>query len=558
MASFLASLAVPSAIGGVSALLGSRGRSSPQYGRPSNSGNWSFQDARTDYGANLYDPMYADWYNYAYGPEQEQLTNEGRGMWADMWGDRSRYQQQADHLYGGDATESQYYNPEEQAGMRRTDERYGAMSTPEEYAAMYMTPEEMQASGGDPWAGLNRFDQDAAGIRSDLDTREQRSFDTLGEQDRNIRGVGQRYRQGAGSALTSGASGMRGAVEGAGQDLDASGQSVRGLYGDPDILASEEFMRDYKFGPEDTRDLEHLATSGVGTRYQSEVEDIQRQAAAQGNSSPLALAAMRERANRASAREGADAAVGARAQGRQMELDTTRGREDVRLGAEQNQARLGTSSELSLADMLQRRRAMQLGAEQDIRNAELDNEGRQADFDAGNERYLGSSRLDTYGNIGNARQQAGQYIAGTGSGLAQGADDRATSRANDMARNRQETQRYTTGQRYNQGRQTALDSSDIERGIADQRLNFNQERRGYVSGMQAGSQAGALSSMGQRQGFYGTRGGLRNQASGNLGTYDINRRNQAYRDLAIPSRGERAISAGLGGFAGAGGGGGGD
>jgi len=550
----MASLAVPLAVGGVSALLGSRGRSSPQYGRPSNSGNWSFQDPRTDYGANLYDPMYADWYNYAYGPEQEQLTNEGRGMWADMWGDRSRYQQQADHLYGGDATDSQYYNPEEQSGMRRTNERYGAMSTPEEYAAMYMTPEEMQASGGDPWSGLNRFDRDAAGIRSDLDTREQRSFDTLGEQDRNIRGVGQRYRQGAGSALSSGASGMRGAVEGAAQDLDASGRSVRGLYEDPDILASEEFMRDYKFGPDDTRDLEHLATSGVGTRYQSEVEDIQRQAAAQGNSSPLALAAMRERANRASAREGADAAVGARAQGRQLELDTTRGREDVRLGAEQNQARLGTSSELSLADMLQRRRAMQLGAEQDIRNAELDNEGRQADFDAGNERYLGSSRLDTYGNIGNARQQAGQYIAGTGAGLAQGADDRATSRANDLARNRQSAQQLTAAQRYNQGRQTALDSADIERGIADQRLDFNRERRGYTAGMQAGAQSGALTSMGQRQNFYGTRGNLRNQAGSTLGQYDLGRRVQDSTDFDRPSRVERGISAGAGAFMGAGGG----
>lgn len=554
----MASLAIPLIAGGVSAFLGSRGRSTPNYGRPSNVGNWTFQDPRHDYGANLYDPMYSDWYNYAYGPEQQQLTDEGRGMWADMWGDRTRYQREADFLYGGDNTESQYYNPQEIENMRRTNERYGAMTTPEEYAAMYMTPEEMQASGGDPWAGLNRFDQDAAGIRSDLDTREQRSFDTLGEQERNIRGVGERYRQGAGGALTSGAAGMRGAVDGAGQDLDASGRSVRGLYEDPDILASEEFMRDYKFGPEDTRDLEHLATSGVGTRYQSEVEDIQRQAAAQGNSSPLALAAMRERSNKAAAREGADAAVGARAQGRQMELETTRGREDVRLGAEQNQARLGTSSELSLADMLQRRRAMQLGAEQNIRDAALENEGRQADFDAGNERYLGSSRLDTYGNLGNARQQAGQFIAGTGAGLAQGADDRATSRANDMARNRQDTQRYTAGQRYDQGRQTAMDSSGIDRGIADQRLDFNRERRGYTAGMQAGSQAGALSSMGQRTGFYGTRGGLRNQASGNLGTYDINRRNQAYRDLAIPSRAERAISSGIGGFMGAGGGGGGN
>lgn len=551
----MAAAAVPLAIGGISALLGSRGRSSPQYGRPSNVGNWTFQDPRHDYGANLYDPMYSDWYNYAYGPEQEQLTNEGRDMWADLWGDRTRYQQQADWEYGSD-NPNRYYSPEEQAGIRRTDERYGAMTTPEEYAAMYMSPEEIQASGGDPWAGLNRFDQEAASIRSDLDTREGRTFDTLREQERNIRGVGERYRQGAGGALTRGAKGMRGAVDAAGQDLDASSGSVRGLYNDPNILASDEFMRDYKFGPEDTRDLEHLATSAVGNRYQSEVEDIQRQAAAQGNSSPLALAAMRERSNRAAAREGADAGVGARVQGRQMELDTTRGREDVRLGAQQNRARLGTSSELSLADMLQRRRAMQLGAEQDIRNAELDNEGRQADFDAGNERYLGSSRLDSYAGLGNARQQAGQFIAGTGAGLAQGADDRATSRANDLARNRQETQRHTAGQRYNQGRQTALDSSGLDRDIANQRLDFDRERRGYLSGMQAGSQAGALSSMGQRQGFYGTRGGLRNQASGNLGNYDINRRNQAYRDLSIPSRSERAISAGIGGFVGSGGGGG--
>lgn len=554
----MAALAVPLAVGGISALLGSRGRSSPNYEElgPQNQGNWAYQDPRTWYGRSPYDQQYSDWYEAAYGPRGNQLEQEGRDMWADMWGDRSRYQQQADHAYGYDNEAEQYYNPEEQMNMRRTDERYGARTTPEEYASMWMTPEEIQASGGDPWAGLNRFDQEASGIRSDLDTREQRSFDTLGEQDRNIRGVGERYRTGAAGALTSGASGMRGAVDGAGQDLDASGASVRGLYNDPDILASEEFMRDYRFGPEDTQDLEQLASSAVGSRYQSEVEDIGRQAAAQGNTSPMALAAMRERANKAAAREGADASVGARVQGRGLELDTTRGREDVRLGAEQNQARLGTSSELSLADMLQRRRMMQLDSERDIRNAALDNEGNQAQFDAGNEQYLGSSRLGVYGDLGNSRQRAGEFIAGTSAGLAQGADDRATGRARDLAQNRQDTQRYTANDRYNQGRQTALDSSNIDRGIADQRLGFNQERRGYLSGMQAGSQAGALTSQGQRYGFYGTRGGLRNQASGTTASYDMGRRNRAYGDMSIPSRTDRAISAGIGGFVGAFGGGG--
>jgi len=551
----MAAAAIPYAIAAGSAYLGSRGRSSPNYGRPSNVGNWTFQDPRYDYGGNLYDPMYSNWYDQAYGPGGQQLDQEGRDMWADMWGDRSRYQQTSDYLYGPEGAPGQFYNPQEQEGMRRGYERYGAQTTPEEYANMYMTPEEMQNSAGDPWAGLNRFDQDASGIRSDLDTREQRSFGTLGEQDRNIRGVGDQYRQGAAGALTSGASGMRGAVQGAGEDIAGTAGGVRGLYNDPDILASGDFMQNYRFGPEDTRDLEHLATSAVGNRYQAETEDIGREAAAQGNTSPMALAALRARAAKASARDSADAAVGARVQGRGLELDTTRGREDVRLGAAQNRANLGTSAELSIGDMLQRRRQMQLGSEQDIRNAALQNEGNQADFNAGNERYLGSSRLGVYGDIGNARQQAGQYIAGTGAGLAQGADDRATGRSMDLARNRQDTQRYTSGQRYNQGRETANDMSAIERDIANQRLGFEQERRGYNTGMQAGSQSGALTGMGQRYGYYGTRQGLRNQSAGQLGDYDINRRNQAYRDLGIPSRSERAISAGLGGFIGAGGGG---
>ena len=578
MASFL----IPLGMMAASAFIGSRGRSTPDYSRlgptsNQNTGNWNFTDPRFDYRTNMYDPIYSNWYNAQYGPEAQQLGQEGRDMWADMWGDRSRYQQQADFAYGPDASADQYYTPEERENMLRTYERYGAMTTPEEYANMWMTPEEQMASSGDPYAALNRFHAGTQSMRNDMDFREQRSFDTLNEQDRNIRGIGDSYRQGSARALDAGAGGMRGAAYASDLEMDpnysgkqegrlsGAGGTIRSGYNDPSILASDEFMQDYRFGPEDTQDLEHLAGTAVGTRYQSEVGDIERKAAASGAASPMALAAFRQRANQEAAREGADAVVGARTRGRGLELETTRGREDVRLGAAQNRANLMTQAELALLDQglnegriaeqlrlnaNQRRRGMQMDAEGRIMDASLGNERDQAAFNADNERYLGSSRLGTYSDIGNARQRFGEFETGTGAGLEQSADEIAARRAFDLAQNRQNTQRYTAADRYNQGRQTALDSAGINRDIANQRLGFNQERRGYLSGMQAGSQGGALTGMGQRQSLFGTRGGLAGNAASTMAQYDLGRRDRASRDFGLPSRFERGASAAIGAAAG--------
>jgi len=568
-------LAGAAAGGGLGALTGGKYN---YRGGPSQIGNSKFNDPRTEFSRNLYDPMYADWYNYAFGPEQQQITDENRDMWAGMWGDRSRYQQQGDYLYGDDASDSQYYRPQEIENMRRYQERYGAQTTPEEYANMYLSPEEQQAMGGDPYAAYNRFRDEASGMQRDLDIQEGRTFDSLAEQERNLRGAGDQYRQGAGRVLDRGGRGMRDAAYSEdlamdptlrGSQMGRVGETatgVRGMHNDPNILASRDFMDNYKFGPEDTKDLEHLASSTVGNRYQSEVEDIGRKAAASGNSSPMALAALRERSNRNAAKEASDASVGARVQGRGMELETTRGREDVRLGAAQNRARLGSSNELALGDMAlgegrnleqmrlgaeANRRGMQMTAEDRLMQSELGNERDQAGFNADNERYLGTSRLGAYSGLGNARQRQGEFIAGTGAGLTQHGESEASRRAGENATNRQQTQRYTAGQRYNQGRETANDMSDIERRIADQRLGFGQERRGYVAGQQAGAQSGALTSMGQRQNFYGQRGNLRNQASSNLGQYDLGRRQFDF-NTQTPSRGQRAIAGAVGGALGAG------
>lgn len=568
-------LAGAAAGGGLGALSGGKYN---YRGGPSQIGNSQFFNPRTEYSRNLYDPMYADWMNYAFGPEQEQITNENRDMWAGLWGDRGRRQEEGDHLYGENSSDSQYYRPQEQENMRRYQERYGAQTTPEEYASMYLSPEEQQAMGGDPFAAYNRFQQDASRMQSDLDTQEGRTFDTLGEQERNLRGAGDSYRQGASRALAAGGRGMRDAAYSEDLAMDPSlrgsqmarigetASGVRGMHNDPNILASQDFMENYKFGPEDTGDLEHLASSSVGNRYQSEVEDIGRKAAAGGNSSPMALAAYRERANRNAAKEAADASVGARVQGRGMELETTRGREDVRLGAAQNRARLGSANELALGDMAlgegrnleqmrlgaeANRRGMQMTAEDRLMQSQLGNERDQAGFNADNERYLGTSRLGAYSGLGNARQQQGQFIAGTGAGLTQFGESEAARRAGENATNRQQTQRYSAGERYRQGTGTANDMARIEQQIADQRLGFGQERRGYVAGQQAAAQSGALTSMGQRQNFYGQRGNLRNQASSNLGQYDLGRRQQDFA-TQTPSRLQRGLAGAVGGALGAG------
>lgn len=515
-----------------------------------------YQSPNAWYG-NPYAMSYAQWYNSQYGPETQEQGGQVQLAQQDFRSQFHKYGAGADQAYGvnsglaGNLPSTMQYTDPEQGQILREQERRGSMTTPEQYAQMQWDPTEQANYQGDPYAAYNTFAGNVGNAYRDIDTQEGRTFDALGSSDQILRGYGDRYGQQSAGILDTAGNGMRGAAyspdlfldEGYGgrqqATLSAGEAAARGIYQDPNLEASSEFMNDYKFGPQDTLDLEALAGTAVGSRYRGQIEDLKRDAAKQGTTSPMALAAMEDRFGRQSAQEAADAAIGARSQGRQLELATTKGREDTRLGALQKKAGYGLDAELTLGgrrlgaeseteqlrlNAAQKARGMQMGAEGSLAQMGLASASDVAGFQAGNERAQEQARLGAYGTLGSSRQGLNQF-ATSGLTQTQGAGEAAASgRAATTADQRVANTRANTTQQFGQGQTVAGSLSDASRGIADRRLSGEQERRGYLTGMTGASQQGMLTSTGQAQNFINGRNQAGTAAAGVYGGYDTARR----------------------------------
>jgi hypothetical protein len=609
--------------------------------------------------------LLANWWESMYGSDYGGFGSEIDSRTDEYGYDRRRYRDAADRGYGvDDPTKTpahMQYSPEEQAGILREEERRAALTTPEEYAGMYRSGDENAAIGGDPYAGYNAFQGGMSGLNRDLDFSEQRTFDTLGEQDRNVRRIGDDFRQTSAGRLDSGTNAIRGAVttgrtdygnaidegsagfnsaidqgergygaaidEGSAGIREATGDprlqldagysgrvddiltqgegNVRDIYQDPNLDASQEFMDQYQFTDQDMSDLEALAGTAAGARYRDLQSDIERRAASGGQTSASALATIKGRFQRQAAQEAADAVLDARTRGRGMQLDTVRGREDVRLAAEQANANRGVGAELELGDrrygaetlteqmrIAASQRAAQMrqtgetdimgarigtegdllharmtgadrtmtartgaardlmaatqAGESDIMHTGLDTAARTAGFDRDSEMGLTDDRLREYGReIGN-RLDVGKFgTSGAAEWQAKG-EGMASDRARDAANHRTDTAKYTAGQRSNQEMGLADRFSAGSSQIADARLAGGKEQRGYLAGSTDRSTQAELTSSGQRQAQYATKFGASNQAAGLGANLDTERKKLA----AAPKAWERLAGAGLGAVSG--------
>jgi hypothetical protein len=125
-------------------------------------------------------------------------------------------------------------------------------------------------------------------------------------------------------------------------------------------------------------------------------------------------------------------------------------------------------------------------------------------------------------------------------------DAASTGRARDIANNRQQTQRDVDNTRYQQNFQTQGVLGDRYRDIANQRLDFEKERRGYLAGNTGMYYQGGLTGQGQQVGAYGARTGAQNTSGAN---YARDWRTGEELELArrnSPTGLERGIAAGLG------------
>lgn len=544
----------------------------------------SYYQSSTNWYGNPYAMQYANWYNSQYGQptqqQQQQIQNQGQGFSNDY----QTYKTAADVSYGvNPATgiangipQNMTYQPNEASDITQYDLRTGSMTTPDAYQQMQWNPDEQAAYSGDPYAGYNAFAGAVQGGYNDMDSQRGLTYDALAEQDTNLRSLGEGYQKTAGGILDTAGTGERGAAYASDLNLDpnyagqitgqlgANASAARGIYQDPNLQVSNDYMTNEQFGPQDAQDLEALAGTAVGARYRGQIEDVKRQAAAQGTTSPMAIAAMEDRFGRQSAQEAADAAIQGRTQGKQMELQTTQNRENTRLGAEQTQAGMGLGAELTLGGQAlqaeseteqmrlgaaEKARQMQVQAESDLAAKGLASASDVAGFQAGNERAQSAARLGAYNSMGQ-QQQALDMFNTQGQTQTQTAGEAAASdRAATTAAQRVAAARANSTQQFGQGQTVAGSLSTAGQTIADRRLAAGQEQRGYMTGMVGANQQGMLTNTGQAQNFINGQNSAGNAAAGTYAGYDTNRRNTA-AGAKNPSPFGAVVGAGLGALAG--------
>ncbi len=440
---------------------------------------------------NPYDMMYNQWLGTQFGPQQQAIWNQV-GSNLDTYGrNYQRYTDLADASYSPEHYgRNAYYTPDEINDMTRQSQFMAGMTTPDEFAATYFSPEEQARISGDPYAGLNYFNDRAGRQFSDLDTQEGRTFDALSSMDDRLDRYGDQYEQTGRGALDSGAGRMR------------------SLTGSDALNLDPEFARNYKFGQSDVNDLENLAGTTAGNQIRSQAESIDRRAAAQGNTSPMALAAMKQRFANDAASQAADAATGARVQGRGLQLSTMANKEGMRLDAERGKTDRQTDAERTIM-------ANELGYGSSL-----------AGLRSGNTQFGSNARLSAYDQLGKLRQNANQFTAGMGGQFAAQGDTNASNRAAGIAGQRTSTQANNNTVRYGQNYDTQRQLASAANNIANQRLGANQEQRGYWAGQAASNSGAQQNATNTASNWWSNWNNAGQNASNSYGSYDLNRRTQ--------------------------------
>lgn len=459
--------------------------------------------------SNPYDMMYNQYMGSQFGPQQQALWNQVGSNISQFQNNYSNYNNTADQMYTGNAYQNNaFYNPDEQNNMIRQQQFQSGMATPEQYASTYFSPDEQASINANPYAGSNYFNQQMGNAFGDQSNQENMTYDALAGQDTNMRNIAQGYGQSGNAALDSGTGAVRGAA------YNPALQAQTGNMG-----LSDAFNSQYNFGDKDVADLENLAGTTAGKQIQGQSEDIERKAAEQGNTSPMALAAMKQRFANDAASQSADAATGARVQGRGLQLSTEANKEGMRLGAEQAKEGMRLSGADTAA-------GLQTGAEQNLLNSRLGFGQNLAGLQSGTEQYLGGSRLNAYSGLGSQRAGLNQFTAGMGGQFQAAGDTAASNRAAGIAGQRTQAAGNELSSRFQQNYDTNRQLAQGYTNVANQRLSGNQEQRGYFAGQAATNQGALQNATNAGTNFYTNYNNVGQSAANSYGSYDLNRRNQ--------------------------------
>ena len=427
----------------------------------------------------------------------DQTANQGLQYWDPL---TSQYVSATNQALNNLAQTPGYTAPE----ASQINTNYSQFNTsPDALNAQYLTPAEQQEVYGNPYAAKTGVDQGTAAEGQALNDYQSNLSGQLQNYGTDLSGNTQNFQTGTMTAAGQLQSGLQNAQSGFSK-LD-SAVSNPNLAFDPN--STEQQMTN-----QDVQNIKTAAGARIGNQYQTAEDQLRRDAAAAGNASPLAIAAGNARLQHQEASDQGNSELNADIAARQAQYDRAASIEAQR---EQNAfGGAGLKANAATTEQSQAQAAAGLGGQANLSAAEA---AGQAGINAANQ--YGQANINAANTYGQQAQNTLSNITNQQYGANTAADNASTSRAAQIAGNRQQTLGNINTTAYNQGVGSAQATSAGAQAVGNARMAGQGAYRAGLANQQSASQTGAQNASTNKQAALGTAATGLSQGTQTLSNY---------------------------------------
>lgn len=415
------------------------------------------------------------------------------------------------------------YTPGEANQINTNYSQYN--TSPEALNSEFLTPGEQSGIAGDPNAPVSAASSGTAAEGAFLNQEQAQLGSTLGSYQGELGSSTDAFKQGALGA----SSGLQGSVNQATGGLTGGLNQAQGKFSNLDSAVNDPSLA---FDPNGTEkqitdaQVAQMATNAgeaVGNQYRTAEDQLQRQAAASGNASPLAIAAANARLQAQSASGVGSAESNAQIQALQAQQQQAAAIEQAREGAAFQGA--GLKAGAATTEQSQAQAAAGLAGTQNLSAQELAGEENIAANEAAGQAGINSvgayntAALGAETTYGGQAQNAASAMEQQNYGAQSTAEQEAASRAATLGTNRQATQANVNNTGYSQGTGSAQLTGAGAQTVGNARIGGQNTYLNTVAGAGNQAQQGGQAALGSQQNAYNTQASNLSSSTGNLGSY---------------------------------------
>lgn len=433
----------------------------------------------------------------------QQLNQEAQGNLAYEGALQNQYTGQTNAALN-QLAQTPGYTPDESSQIN-TD--YSQYNTPQSaLQSEFLTPSEEAGITGDPNQPVSVANAGTGAEGAFLNQTQSELGGTLGQYQGELGSATNAFQQGT----TGAAAGLQSGLDSAQGQFGALNSAVSNpaLAFDPN--ATEKQITDAQVAQMATN-----AGQAVGSQYQAAEDQLQRQAAAAGNTSPLAVAAANARLQAQEASGEGAAASNAQIAALQAQEQQANSIEQQREGSAFQQA--GLQAGAATTEQSQAQNAAALAGEQNIAAQEA---AGTAGINSANQ--YNTAALGAVQNYGSLAQNEASTAEAQDYGAANTAETNASNRATTLGTNRQATQANVNNTGYAQGTGSQQLTSAGAQATGNARIAGQNTYLGAVAGQGAQAQSGGQNALSNQNQAYSTQTQGLTTGTSNLGSYRAN------------------------------------